>query len=62
MTLVFSITVKQGTKVVAEIKGRQIDGSITVNELHEQVIATEQFLERLTGLRYHINVEQISNG
>lgn len=60
MKLIFSLVVKAGTKTLAEVKGREIDGDLTVQEVTEKVVATEQFLERLTGLRFHINVEQIS--
>ena len=55
MKLAFKITFKKGPKVIAEIEGDGKDaGSLTVQEVTETVIATEQFLERLTGLRVHI--------
>ena len=57
MKLQFKVTFKQGTKTVAEIIGRDDaaeSGTLTVADLTENVIKTEQFLERLTGLRVHI--------
>lgn len=61
MKLQFRLTVKSGTKTLAEIKGREVDGDLTIQEVTEKVIETEQFLERLTGHRFHIDVEQITN-
>lgn len=61
MKLQFKVTFKLGTKTIAEIHGREdvVDaGTLTVADVTENVIRTEQFLERLTGLRVHI--EQIS--
>lgn len=61
MKLQFKLTFKSGTKTVGEIIGLadRIDaGNLTVEEVTEKVIATEQFLERLTGLRCHI--EQVA--
>lgn len=58
MKVQFQIVVKNGLKTVAEVTGREegVDaGTITVADLTENVIRTEQFLERLTGLRWHIN-------
>jgi hypothetical protein len=60
MKLQFKVTFKNGTKTVAEIVGREdvVDaGNLTVQDVVENVCETEQFLERLTGLRVHI--EQI---
>ena len=55
MKLAFKIKFLKGTKVVAEIVGDGKDaGDLTVEEVTEKVIATEQFLERLTGHRVHI--------
>ena len=57
MKLQFKLTFKHGTKTVAEVLGLQdrIDaGGLTVEDVVENVVKTEQFLERLTGLRVHI--------
>jgi hypothetical protein len=61
MKLQFKITLKQGTKTVAEITGREdhdIAARLTLAEVVEKVQETEQFIEKLTGLRCHI--EQIA--
>jgi hypothetical protein len=59
MKLRFNVVFKRGARTVHEIEGiREVDGDdITVGELGEKVIQTEQFLEKLTGLRCHINSE-----
>lgn len=60
MKLQFKLTFKQGTKTIAEVVGladRIQAGSLTVEDVTENVIKTEQFVEKLTGLRLHI--EQI---
>lgn len=57
----FQLTFKSGPKTIAIIKGRDegIDAAhLTVEEVTGKVIETEQFLEKLTGLRCHI--EQVS--
>lgn len=58
MKLKFKITVKNGPKIVAEFEGqREIDtsdGTITVADVHDKVLECEQHLEKLTGLRFHI--------
>jgi flagellar biosynthesis chaperone FliJ len=60
MKLKFNVTFKSGTRTVAKIEGQQdIEASkLTVGEVVEQVQATEQFLEKLTGYRVHI--EQVN--
>ena len=57
MKLRFRITFKASTETVAVVEGREsgIDAAdLTVADVHEGVINAEQFLERLTGLRVHI--------
>jgi hypothetical protein len=57
MKLQYKLTFKQGTKTVAEIVGLadRIDArTLTVEDVTENVLKTEQFVERLTGLRLHI--------
>lgn len=58
MQLQFNVTFKRGNKVVATIKGNELpegtSKNLTVGELVEKVQETEQFLERLTGCRVHI--------
>lgn len=58
MKLQFKVTFKSGTKTVGEVIGLQdrIDaGNLTVEDVVDNVIRTEQFLERLTGLWVHID-------
>ena len=59
MNLRFQIVFKRGQTVVATVAGiKETDGEhLTVGEL-EQVIPTEQLLEKLLGLRVHI--EQVA--
>lgn len=56
--LKFKITFKQGPKVIAEINGveRPLQG-FKFGDVTEGVINAEQFLERLTGYRVHIESE-----
>lgn len=58
MRVRYKITVKNGTKTVATIEGREggVDAStLTVGDVVEGVQEAEAFLERLTGLRFHID-------
>ena len=59
MKLQFDIKFKKGPKVVGEINGLELNnsGDLTLEELTTKVLETEQFLEKLTGLRVH--VEQV---
>jgi hypothetical protein len=57
MKLQFKVTAKSGTKTVSEVTGREagIDAAnLTVEEVVQRVHETEAFLEKLTGLRWHI--------
>ncbi len=56
MELQFKITFKQGTREVGSIIGRRPMPArdLTIEEVTQQVQETEQFLEKLTGLRVHI--------
>lgn len=56
----FKLVFKRGPKVVAEVEGvRPVAPSeITLAELQDKVIETEAFIEKMTGLRCHI--EQIA--
>ena len=59
MKVQFSITFKQGTRTVATVHGREggVDAAnLSVGDVVENVLKTEQFLERLTGLRVHIDM------
>lgn len=59
MRVQFTLTFKQGTNTVATVTGREggIDAAdITIGDVVENVTKTEQFLERLTGLRVHIDM------
>lgn len=54
----FTITVKDGLQVVATVPGRPGAGDhISIGDLAVKVVETEQFLERLTGFRFHIEME-----
>lgn len=57
MQLQFEVVFKQGTKEVARVTGRRNPdaASLTIADVTERVIETEQFLEKLTGVRCHIN-------
>ena len=55
MKLAFMITFKRSTRIVAEVEGyaKNLD-ALTVEDITSKVPETEQFLEKLTGLRVHI--------
>ena len=60
MKLQFKVTVKASTKTVAEVVGREgipVD-KLTVKDMVSGVEEAEQLLERLTGLRWHIEQVQ----
>ena len=52
----FTITFKKGLKVIAHIEGvKNVDKrTLTVDEL-DKILEVEPFIEKLTGLRVHIN-------
>lgn len=55
MKLAFKVTFKKGLKTIAEVQGDAKDAAnLTVGEVTERVVETEQFLEKLTGHRVHI--------
>jgi hypothetical protein len=56
MQLQFNLTFKRGPKTVATIEGqRTVDaGQLTVAEMSEKIPEVEQFIEKLTGVRLHI--------
>lgn len=60
MKLQFELVFKRGQKEVARVVGTELSGeratSLTIGDVVEKVSETEQFLERLTGLRVHIQV------
>lgn len=51
----FKLTVKRGQEVLAEVEGieKELD-ALSVGDVTERVIETEAYLERLLGLRVHI--------
>lgn len=58
MKMQFEIVFKNGPKTVTIVRGREEGietANLTVADVTEQVLATEQFIEKLTGLRVHIN-------
>jgi hypothetical protein len=57
----FTLTFKRGVKVVAEVQGADVDlSAFTLGET-AGIIQTEQFIERITGLRLHINIQEWTN-
>lgn len=55
MKLAFKITFKKGMKTVAVVEGDAKEAAdLTVGDVTELVLQTEQFLEKLTGHRVHI--------
>lgn len=58
MKLRFDIVFKRGTREVARVPGCELPeeaaNALTVAEVGEQAIQAEQLLEKLTGLRVHI--------
>jgi len=60
MRVQFTITFKQGTRTIAKVDGREggVDAAdLTLGDVAENVLKTEQFLERLTGHRVHIDMD-----
>jgi len=49
----FQVVVKSGLEVVARVDGREVE-QVSM----EEILTAEQLLERLTGLRFHINVSE----
>jgi hypothetical protein len=60
MELRYRLVFKSGTKVISTIEGQRDvpAGDLTVAEVVEKVMETEQFIEKLTGYRLHI--EQVN--
>lgn len=58
----FEIIIKRSTKELARIKGFPRDTQDLSCQDIEDVIKTEQYLERLLGLRVHINSRIIKDG
>lgn len=57
MTMKFTVTFKRGPETVAVIQGREFEtreSQLTIGEITDKVVETEQFLEKLTHLRVHI--------
>ena len=51
----FKITFKFGPEVIAVVEGLERPAeALNVGDVTERIIETEQYLERLTGLRVHI--------
>jgi hypothetical protein len=56
MKVRFQIVVRRGNRKIATIEGLPLDADSRTLADAAQIIPTEQFLERLTGCRFHINV------
>ena len=55
VTLKFRITFKFGPEVIAIVEGRERPiGALIGADITYRIVETEQYLERLTGLRVHI--------
>lgn len=58
MELQFDVVFKKGTKEIARVSGSKlseiVSNNLTIGELVEKVTETEQFLEKITGVRVHI--------
>ena len=53
-----TVVVKQGPFELARVEGRSIDSDVlTAEDVSARVIETEQYLERITGLRWHLQLE-----
>lgn len=50
----FKIIFKRRMNTVAEVKGREVEKSCITLHDYEKIIETEQFLEKILGLRVHI--------
>ena len=56
MELKYSLTFKRGEETVATIVGYPVSpGSVTVEDATSKIIEAEHYLEKMTGLRVHIN-------
>lgn len=58
MKVRFEIVVKRGNRKIATIEGHPFEADARTLADAAQIIPTEQFLERLTGCRFHINAVQ----
>ena len=55
MTVRYKLTFKLGSEIVATVEGRERPmDALNVGDITQRVIDTEAYLERLTGLRVHI--------
>ena len=55
MKLRFKITLKRGVKTIAEVSGFEVESDhLTVEDVTEKVLEIEAGVEKLTGLRCHI--------
>lgn len=57
MKMKFTVTFKSGVTEVAKVEGLEFDtkdSMLTIGEITDTVVVTEQFLEKLTHLRVHI--------
>lgn len=55
----FDVVFKRGAETVATVHGHPMPfGGFRVGDVTDRIIETEQYLERLTGLRVHIQTAQ----
>lgn len=55
MKLKFRLVFKRGQQVIATVTGEEVDTDrVTIQDVTDKVIETEHFIERLTGVRCHI--------
>jgi hypothetical protein len=58
MKVRFALVFKSGVTEVARVEGRPRPADLlTVEDVQEKLIACEQYVERLTGLRMHIEAQ-----
>lgn len=56
MKIAFTVVLKKGDKTLASVEGRQMDGAhISLTDVSEKILECEAFIEKITGLRCHIN-------
>jgi hypothetical protein len=57
--LKIKLTFKQGSKTIAVVKGIEVPSKGTTDkELYDTIIAVERGVERLTGLRLHVEARE----
>jgi hypothetical protein len=59
----FHLTVKRSTETLAIVPGYPVDAeTLNAVEITQKILETEQFLEKLTGCRVHIDMLPVTEG